>query len=164
MDIVHRFTKWVDHNRGAFVSFVIMAAMGGMLVFMIGCESTTTGLADGNKVDRQELEGQAIDFENDFDGRQAEIQMMIDRLNSDKLALNKKIDAAVADLDKQDKFKAEIVDLVGVSLGQLAEGAFNPASLILPAVGLCGVAYGGGKSFDNKRKDKIIKKNGNTTT
>lgn len=155
MDVVNRSTKWMDHNRGTFVAFIVMAVMtGGILV--VGCESTAPGLVSGVKVDRTELKQQLINAEAGFAGREAEITALVETLNADKLAAKQKVDAAVIELDRQDMVTANFIETVGtVGLG-FAEGAMNPASLILPAIALAGAAYGGGKSYDNKNKDRVI--------
>ena len=54
------------------------------------------------------------------------------------------------ELDKQDLFKQQLVDL-GLVLG--TGGSVNPAGLITSAVGLLGL----GSVIDNRRKDSLIK-------
>jgi hypothetical protein len=155
MDIVSKSTKWMDHNRGTFVAFVVMIVMVGGILF-VGCKSTAPGLVPGVKVDRTELKQQLINAEAGFAAREAEVAAIIGKINADKLAAKQIVDAAVIELDRQDMVTAKFIETVGtVGIG-LAEGTMNPMSLIFPAIGLAGAVYGGGKSYDNKNKDRVI--------
>jgi len=158
MDIVNKSTKWIDHNRGTFIAFVAMAAMAGGIVFM-GCTSKAIGIVPNVPVDREELNQQLIDSNAGFAAREANITAMVDTLNAEKLAVQKKVDAAIVELDRQDQFKANIVETIGKVGMSLADGTFNPMSLIPIAIGFGGLAYGGGKKYDNVRKDKVIAEN-----
>jgi len=161
VDIVNKSTKWIDHNRGTFVAFLVMAAMAGSILFM-GCESKAVGIVPDVKVDRVGLNQQLIDAGAGFDKREANITAMVATLNAEKLAVKKKIDAAIVELDRQDQFKADIIQTIGKVGMSLADGTFNPMSLIPIAIGFGGLAYGGGKKYDNVRKDKVIADNKST--
>lgn len=162
MDWFNKLTKWVDHNRGTFVAFIIIIAIF-VMVGVVGCASKAIGLNSGEKVTRGQLERQVVDIEAGFVVREIELAAMVDKLNADKLAAAKKIDAAIVELDRQDKFKADVIEFGGTSFAQFAAGTLNPTSLILPAIGLCGLVYGGGKRHDNIRKDKVISKKSDKT-
>lgn len=162
-DYVHKLTKWIDYNRGTFVAFlaIIVVAVGTFVI--TGCASKAIGLMPGVEVTRQELSVQVIEREADYTGREAVITAEVAALNADKLAVQKKVDVAIKALDRQDEFKASIAEFVGIAATDLMAGTLNPYSLILPALGISGLIYGGGKKFDNVRKDKVITENGKKT-
>ena len=103
-----------------------------------------------------ELNQQLIDVGAGFAAREANITAMVETLNAEKLAVQQKADAAIVELDRQDQFKANIID-VGVKLGMgFVNGTLDPLALIPLAVGAAGFAFAGGTTYDNKRKDKVI--------
>jgi hypothetical protein len=122
-------TKWLRHNQ--FAVAAIVASM--VLVFWIyGCDSKTTSPWDSSK------------------------QITRTELATEVKTYNIEVEAAVADLDKQDAFKKELVT-VGVAIAEA--GGLNPAGVGV-GVMLLGVL---GLTADNRKKSAIIKtlKNGN---
>lgn len=108
-------------------SFLCVAALAVVVLFLwgIGCQSTVVSPITGRKVNRVELD-------------------------AERAMLLKNIESSYMELDKQDLFKQQLVDL-GLVLG--TGGSVNPAGLITSAVGLLGL----GSVIDNRRKDSLIK-------
>ena len=158
-DWIHKVTKWLDYNRNV-VTYMVLAAIviaGGS--GLAGCQSRTIGLfLDQGKVTRVELERQAITVSADFAGRGAQIDAATVALNADIAASNETLAAAGSDLDRQDEFRASVFEVVGTTALAAVNGTLNPVSLIPMAIGLLGVAYGGGKRADKKRADVVIAK------
>jgi hypothetical protein len=128
-----KIKKEVRHNQ-----FLVAAMfLAGVLMFWVyGCESQTVSvLTPTQKVTRLELQTEVDTF-------------------------NLKVKAAVADLDKQDTFKQEIVT-VGVAIAEA--GGISPAGVGV-GVMLLGLV---GLTADNRKKNSIIKTlkntNGGTT-
>ena len=154
-DLFHKLTKWMDYNRGTLVAYVLISVVIGGVLFS-GCASKTIGLVPNVEVTRVELNQQVINSEASFAKREAELTAVIASLNADKLAEKQKVDAAITELDKQDEFKANLIEIGGQIGMDLAAGTLNPLALIPIAVGISGLIYGGGKKIDNVRKDAVI--------
>ena len=161
-DVFHAATNWIDHNRYTVLSILLFILMMGAVVAMTGCESTTAGLvapADGArpaKVDRSEFQRQALITEKDFAVRRIELDSQSAAFNEEVKAFNEQVQAGLDDLQKQDEFKQQLLDTVGVMITSAADGTFNPASLVPIGIGLLGGALGLGTSADNRRKDRLI--------
>lgn len=113
----------IRHNQ-----FLVAAVfMAGVLVFWVyGCDSKTTSPWNPNQtVTRMELRTQVDTY-------------------------NLQVKAAVADLDKQDTFKQEMVT-IGVAIAEA--GGVNPVGVGV-GVMLLGLA---GLTADNRKKNSIIK-------
>lgn len=120
---LEKIKKELRHNQ-----FLVAAVcLAGVLLFWVyGCESQTTSvLSPQEKVTRLELQTEVDTF-------------------------NLKVKAAVADLDKQDTFKQELVT-IGVAIAEA--GGLNPAGVGV-GVMLLGLA---GLTADNRKKNAIIK-------
>ena len=76
--------------------------------------------------------------------------------NEEIKAFNQRVAAGLEDLARQDAFKAELLDTIGVVAIGATEGTLNPAALVPIGIGLLGGALGLGTSADNRRKDKVI--------
>jgi hypothetical protein len=160
-DILHKVFNWMDHNRYTVASIVIFIVMMGMVVSLSGCESLTPGLAvgaDGTavKVDRPEFERQALVGEKDFALRRIELDSSVAQFNEEVQAFNERVQLGLEDLEKQDQFRQQILDTIGMVATSATEGTLNPAALVPIGIGLLGGALGLGTSADNRRKDKVI--------
>jgi hypothetical protein len=60
------------------------------------------------------------------------------------------------ELDRQDEFRGQFLDVLGSVAVQGAAGTLNPVSLLPLAIGLLGTAWGVGTKIDNGRKDGVI--------
>jgi hypothetical protein len=161
-DVMHKVMNWIDHNRYTFLSIVFFIAAMSAVVAMTGCESTTAGLVAANdgtppqKVARSEFQRQALVTEKDFTVRRLELDMQSAAFNEEVKAFNQQVQAGLDDLQRQDEFKQQLLDTVGIVAVGAADGTLNPASLVPIGIGLLGGALGLGTSADNRRKDKLI--------
>ena len=122
------------HYQGTSVAVIIVIAV---LFWTYGCDSKVASImAPNQKVTRVELS--------------LEVQMEAKRLEAELDNLIALAEVKEQDLDRQDAFKAKLVEFGMV----IAEGGtVNPAGV---AVGLLGV-LGIGAVVDNRIKDKVIK-------
>lgn len=160
-DIVHTTLKWIDHNRYAVASMIAFIVAMGFMIHLTGCEATTAGLmttADGQtpKVSRSEFQRQALVGEKDLAVQRIELEAQIAAFNEEIRAFNERVAAGLEDLDRQDAFKQQLLDTVGLVAVSATEGTLNPAALIPIGIGLLGGALGIGTAADNRRKDKVI--------
>ena len=160
-DIVHKALKWLDHNRYTVASVLVFIVTLGVVIGLTGCQSQTTGLtlaADGTAptVSRREFERQALVGEKDLAVRRIELDGLVAAFNEEVKAFNERVQAGLEDLARQDAFKSELLDTIGVVAMGAAEGTLNPASLVPIGIGLLGGALGLGTAADNRRKDKVI--------
>tara|TARA_Y100000593_G_C4047490_1_gene208108 strand:- start:27 stop:473 length:447 start_codon:yes stop_codon:yes gene_type:complete len=140
MDIWNRLSKWIDHNRYLVIALIIALAVNSYL-FAMGSK-TSSLINEGQRVNRIQLEG--------------EIGVKTAELNAAITAFNAKVEAAVADLDEQDRIKAEIVEIVGGLATGVAGGGVGAPQIIATVLGIGGVLGFGGTMVDNRRKDKKI--------
>ena len=160
-DAVHTVLNWLDHNRYTVMSMLVFILTMGVVVGLTGCESTTSGLvttADGGNftVSRSEFQRQALVGEKDFAVRRIELDGLAAKFNEEVKAFNERIQAGLDDLARQDEFKQQLYDTIGVVAIGATEGTLNPAALVPIGIGLLGGALGLGTSADNRRKDKVI--------
>lgn len=161
-DLLHSALKWLDHNRWTFFSIVACILIFAAFVGVAGCESTTAALfapTDGSaaaKIDRAEFARQADTAQKDLALRRVAIDADLAAYNEEVKAFNQRVDAGLEDLDRQDEFRAEILNTVSLVAANAAGGTLNPVSLIPIGVGLLGGALGLGAAADNRRKDRLI--------
>lgn len=160
-DFLHKVTNWIDHNRYTVLSLVFFVLAMSAVVAMTGCESTTAGLvtADGAspvEVTRSEFQRQTLVTEKDFAVRRIELDAKTAAFNEEVKAFNEQVQAGLDDLHRQDEFKQELLNTIGLVATNAADGTLNPASLVPIGIGLLGGALGLGTSADNRRKDKLI--------
>lgn len=155
MDIVHNVTNWIDQNRYKALAIVLVASI---LMYGIGCQSKTASLVDpAKKVDRVEYAQEAAQVQADLTKEKALALAAIDAYNAQAEATEAKILAGMADLEHQEKIKAELFNLAGSVLTQATSGAgVSPASVIGTAITALGLIGGVGAIADAQRKDKII--------
>ena len=160
-DAVHSVINWIDHNRYTVASVLVFILTLGIVTSLTGCESATTGLVAANdgtpvRVSRSEFQRQALVGEKDFAVKRIELDGQVAAFNEEIVAFNKRVEAGLEDLDRQDAFKSELLDTIGVVAIGATEGTLNPAAMIPIGIGLLGGALGLGTSADNRRKDKVI--------
>ena len=161
-DVLNKLLKWLDHNRYLVLSLLLFAVCLGWVVGMVGCQSQTAGLlppAGGEavvKVDRSEFNRQAATVEKDLSIQRVNLDAEVAAFNREVDAFNQRVESGLEELDKQDEFRQQILDTVGLVASQAAEGSLNPVSLIPLSIGLLGGALGLGAAADNRRKDRVI--------
>jgi hypothetical protein len=169
-DVLNSLLKWLDYNRYTVLSILMFAIILGGVVGFVGCQSTTTALtpaANGSfaKVDRSEFNRQAATVDKQLAIKRIELDAQAAAFNKEVDAFNIQVQAGIADLDKQDAFRQELVNTVGLVATQAAQSSLNPVSLLPIGIGLMGTALGLGAAADNRRKDTVIAalKDGTTT-
>ena len=160
-DVVHAVLKVVDHNRYAVASVLVFILAMGLVLNLTGCKAMTAGLvttAEGTAtpVSRTEFERQALVGEKDFAVQRIELDAQIAAFNEEVRAFNERVAAGLDDLTRQEEFKQQLVETVGLIAVSATEGTLNPAALVPIGIGLLGGALGLGTSADNRRKDKVI--------
>jgi hypothetical protein len=160
-DVVHTVLNFIDHNRYAVASVVVFILAMGLVLQVTGCKAMTAGLvttADGAapQVSRTEFQRQALIGEKDFAVQRIELDAQIAAFNEEVRAFNERVAVGLDDLQRQDEFKQQLVETVGLIAVSATEGTLNPAALIPIGIGLLGGALGLGTSADNRRKDKVI--------
>jgi len=163
-DLLHKLLNFVDHYRYTVIGLILCGLVLTGSVTFLGCQSRTMGLlpaADGSypAVTRPELERQAIDVKLNLDQKRAAAQLAIEAYNQEVAAINSRIQAGVADLDRQDEIKAEVFAAVSEIGGQLLSGNLTGAGLATAGLGLLGVVgtiLGIGATADSQRKDRVI--------
>ena len=157
MDMMHKVTNWIDHNRYKFLAIIVTVAL---LAVAVGCESMTPSVKDPTvQVTRQQLAAETIQIQSGLTKRKAELDAAIAIYNADVQASDKLIAAAVEELDRQDQIKAELLNLAGAVITGWAGGTGPPTAAIV-GTGLTafGMLFGIGSAADGRRKDKVIEK------
>ena len=125
----------IRHNQGLAVSIVLA---GILCIWGFGCESKVQSLTrPDHKVTRDEL---ALELGVETALFTTELEKLVA-----KARLREK------ELDKQDEFKAAILEL---GLIAAEGGTINPVGAVVTLAGILGV----GAVVDNRRKDLLIKK------
>ncbi len=137
MDILHKATTWVDHNR--YVALVGMIALA-TVIWIVGCQATTESvLHEGTQVTKVELEREAISIVAEYEARVATLEL------------------AQADIERKEAARAMAVQVLAGLATSLASGTVTPASGINIGITLLGL-IGLGAVADNRRKDSLLKK------
>jgi len=121
-NVIAKIKEILRHNQFLAVGIVIVIALG---IYLVGCDSSVTSPLSGKKVTRPLLS--------------AEVELKV-----------AEIEAAYADLDKQDLFKQKVFEL-GLAAAQ--GGTIDPVGAGVTLLGILGI----GAVADNRKKDSIIK-------
>lgn len=126
--------KLISHNQFSTLAIVVCAVL---VLWTYGCESKVGSILEPSlRVNRDEL--------------QVEVDQEIRRLEGELEHIVAKAQAKVHDLDRQDAFKAKLMNFAAIT----AQGTtVNPAGV----VGLLFSIFGIGAVIDNRIKDKVIK-------
>ena len=150
---MHAVLKTVDYERGTVLGAMIAAAM---LVWLYGCQSRTYSLdadkaAAGQKVTRVELAQEIVLKEKDLAMKKAAYE-------AEAVAAVKMAENAVADLDRQDEMKRQLLATLSAVGTDALNGTLptNPAGIATTVLGLVGTLVGGGALLDNRRKNRKI--------
>ena len=163
-DFIHRAVKFVDHYRGTVAGVGILVG----LVSFTGCASI-----DGKVPSTQT--GNLVTADQREQEYNAEIRAIRGELGIQQAAIveaGRRIDSLIQTADQLDddfefdlrRITAEIEQrnaIVNNTLGvvkQVIPVSAPWIELLLPALGLGGVAVAGGVTVDNRRKDKVIAK------
>ncbi len=164
-DQVHKVLKLADYNRWT-VGLVLLAAVvvGGVA----GCEFTTPGMTiadDGSipRVTRPELDVQVMTAEQDLADDRAELDAEIVIWNNRATAHQARAEAAYGELIRKEELRAQVVDLAGGAVLDLASGKMTTSGLLGFGGLLLSMAVGFGRHKDARRKDGIIAGNQTST-
>lgn len=156
-DLIHRITKYVDHDRYKVMAIVATVVL---IIAIVGCQSKTASIADpAVLVTAAEFDAAAADLVVDMQKQRIALDAAIAAYNADAAAIDAKIATGVADLVHRDQVRTELVNVVGGVISQAAAG--NPITLpgvigtVIAAVGILG---GLGSAADSRRKDATIKR------
>lgn len=125
--------RWVRHNIGAVVSFVLAATL---VVWAYGCESQVKSLTGVGMVTRDEMT--------------VELNAEVRRLEAEIDRLNEVAIARYTQLDRKDAIKAKLFDTMAIAT---QAGTFNTVGLATLAGSLMAIGLG----VDNRIKGTVIK-------
>ncbi len=145
-DLIHSLLRKFSHDRYTALFLTVAVALS---VWLVGCESTTASLDGTGPVTRNELQRQEVKANAALQARLAAIEAEIQ-------AHKQQVGLATEDLDRQDAFRAQLVDTLGGIGVATAQGALNPAAAVGSVVTLASALLAGGTLVDNRRKDKLI--------
>ncbi|MBN2138173.1 MAG: hypothetical protein JW720_10215 [Sedimentisphaerales bacterium] len=130
-DVLEKLWAAIRHNQGLVVALILAAAL---TVYVVGCESQTKSIIDPAKmINREELK--------------YELESEVQRLEADIEKVKFMAEQRGKDLDKQDEFKAALVNIgLTVAEGQTVTPV-GLATTLLVSLGLL---------VDNRRKDGVI--------
>ena len=156
-DYLHSFLKWISYNRYLVIGIVICIAL---TVGIASCASTTGSIVNpGTQVDRDTFVIEAMQAERGLESMRESIDGAIADYNASVEQFNARIDIGVTDLDQQDEIKAQAFSHIEGIITGMVNGTFNPASLLIPGLGLGSLFLGAGAWSDKKRTDKVLKAN-----
>jgi hypothetical protein len=168
VDFLHRILKWVDHNRFTVLGVLLSI---GLSVWLVGCQPETTSTLDPSKnVTAPELQQEIQIKQAQFNERAAQLEIAASKLEAESRLMeadaetyNEAATAAVADLQKQEEQRKEVIRYLGGLGTAIAEGTVNPASLIGGVTQLLLLGLAGGIGADNIRKGVVIKRQKNSS-
>lgn len=154
-DIFHKLCKLLDYNRWLAAG---LAAGAILAVLLIGCRAKTESLgAPGRKVTAGQFQLEVIDQTASLERRAAEIERQRSAYNADVAALNQKIEAGRADLQRQEELRAKVIEFAGGLIATAASGApVTPGAAAGAALQLLTLLGLAGAAVDNRRKDRVI--------
>ena len=155
MDVLHKFLKFVDHQRGLVIALVF-----GLLVIGIfnGCQPKTISLIDPSaKVTAAQLERERQAIVHGLEEDKMQLALAEDRYNAKVVAHNGALDGAQADLAQQAEFRLQLIEWVGGLATTVVSGAINPAQGVAAGLNLLTLLAAGGLGYDSLRKNKVIK-------
>lgn len=154
---MHWLTKRISHNPWIFLWVVACAVV---LWLAYGCESKVA--VDGQKLTRQEVITIAHRAETDYLQNRADLLAKIASLDAKQQRDVSMTEMQIAELDRQDEMKAQLLEGGVTLIEKYAPG--QVADITKTIVGLIAPAGIGAFYLNGRRKDKIIKGNGGTST
>ena len=177
-DWFHKLTKWVSHNRGLFIGLLLAAGLTGL----VSCESRTEDPVSGKPVTGDQLvvseeayarrmraameaaakqaAAQVDAVKRATEARLAEIAAGLDQATAERVIeaeeMTGRFDAAHEEIARQDRLKGTVFNMVRDNAGRLDTLAPGAGSVLAGIFGLLAVGVG----LDNRRKDRVIKANG----
>jgi len=153
-DWLHQVLKWLNYNRGLVAGLVLF---GLVFAWPTGCASKTGAIREpGQLITAGQLEAEAITLQLELDQKKAQLDARIAAYNAEIEAVNAQLERGVADLQRQDEIKAQLIDFAGSTASAIASGGFTAPAAINSLVTLGALVVGGGAVYDNIRKRKVI--------
>jgi len=160
MDLIHKATKLIDHNRGAVAGGLILIAS----LATAGCQAwdgKVVSSSSGELVNADQRQAEYILEARSLERRDSAAESKIAEAMRELEAVE--ADAAMVDADYDFDREAIAAEVAARTegIGQLAEAAVAQvpaASWILPWLTIGTTALAGGVAVDNRRKDKVIKR------
>ena len=154
MEIWHRITNWIDHNRGVFFGIVFAVLLGG---WIIGCQAKMPGLVEDEPVILEVFRAQVDRAELDIKNQIAAHHLTGENLQATVDALNAKVEYTEEGFAKKIEFNRAVVEFGGGIISTLISGGTIDAAdkvggfiTLLLGAGVLGLAV------DNNRKDRKI--------
>lgn len=160
MDIINKATKLFDHNRGLAFGLIGLAAC----LYIPSCaawDGEVVSSQTGEVVNADEREGEYVEIKKTLQTRAQELEATI-------LALSNEYENIAEQSDTLDEEFVEDMERIQSEIDARTEGIMSISTAaaqqvpglawLLPWVGIGTTAVAGGAVFDNRRKDKIIKK------
>jgi TolA-binding protein len=155
MDCLHALLKWIDHNRWTLLSLLLI----GILIFAgWGCRPRTASLSGDGTVTASQLQAQALEAQQDLVKRRIELESQMQVFNQDVESLEQRLAHAREDLQRQIELRKDILALLGNAATDALDGSFSARGFVVPAISLLAAAFGVGKTLDNRRKDRVIRR------
>ena len=165
MDLIHKALKTLDHNRGTTSGIAVLVAS----LFLGSCGSfdgRVVSSTSGEQLDQDGLRAEYIQESNQLQARYDAARLMvlegqaaIEQIERDaeKLGASYEQDAQLAAVEVEQR-----ASWIGELGGIVATAAGIP--WLLPLVSLGTTATATGAVYDNRRKDKIIRKKSTATS
>jgi hypothetical protein len=154
-DQLHKLLKAIDYNRFKVLG-VLLAVV--LVTVVASCQSKTISIKDGmSKVTRQQLKFEIIDAEAGMAEQLAWMEASQLSYNLTFERHNAKIEAGLLDLDKQDKFRADLLQLGGgLAMTAMSGNPISAAAVVSSLLALSGIGVAVGSVADGRRKDNVI--------
>ena len=158
MDLWHKITNWLDHNRWTALALVIAVAVAAAVV---GCKPTAASLLNpGEKVTAQQLEVEAAVLQARLDTRHAGIEAEAAEYEAEVTAAQNRLEIARGEIAEQVELRRKAIETFAGIGTAVSQGEISLPAIIggLSQLALAGIAVG--TVADNRRKNKIIKAGG----
>lgn len=167
MDILSKFSKWIDRDRYAALGVSLIP----FVLFGHGCalwdgkvpSSNTGNLVDADGLN-QEYTGVIKGIEAVIEAKYREIrsanediQALVLKAEAAEESYNFDFDRIEAELKRRDETIGGLANLARPFLATVPGGDTGLNAIML-ALGIGGAGYGVGKRLDNRRKDNVIAK------
>ena len=160
MDIWHKVTKFIDHNR-----YISLAGLSSTVLMLPACfpqiDGKAVGPVSGELVSGDELEAEVLREQSSLREQYDENERAIAGLEQQQAALVRESEilavAAGEAIEQIEEENASRNALFG-EIVTIASAAFPASQPVLgPLSGFAGLLIGGGALADSRRKNKIIK-------
>jgi hypothetical protein len=156
-DLIHKFLKLIDHERGKIIGLIVSVTM---VFCLYSCDVKLTSPISGEKVTAKQ-------FELETTAKKVEYESRLNLLQADMQKFVNSADITKEEFAKWEEFRQKSFNLLSGIVTTLAGGGtVNISQVVASIIGVGGVAVGVGGLYDSKRKNTIIEeeKNKNVNT